>query len=204
MNELENSNNSSAARINPTTILEVIEDPIRLSIVIEIIRKPGTAIIQIKKKLGLEGSKIYYYINQLLDKQVIEETETERVTEHLSRRKFTVSKWFKDSFMDFRHETGRHHKAVHLAQLHFAVAVLNQQIRTLERIPENEFDHYIDSQALPHRQIYFLDEEGLPFAKKGIAETTTQIRSAQQKYDDELQLLEKAAHVAILGVYPMD
>ncbi|MHA1450478.1 MAG: hypothetical protein ACTSP4_13790 [Candidatus Hodarchaeales archaeon] len=161
--------------------------------------------MEMKKRVGLPGSRIYYYINQLIDNRIIEETGTEKITEHMSRRKFKISDWFlkvlQELDSEFHSENGNNRKSFHLFQIYFAIMVLKRQARLVEKIPGQEYGSYIKSLDLPFQQFFFLDDESLPVLKENHGEMKSVIHSYNQKYSSMVELMGKSSHIAIYGIY---
>ncbi|MFX0063172.1 MAG: winged helix-turn-helix transcriptional regulator [Candidatus Hermodarchaeota archaeon] len=205
MSPLNNSDTTSISPYDVNRILSLTSDPIKLGIILEIIRNPDITTNELKKRLNIPGSRIYYFLNQLVDNGIIEESGTEKLTKTLSRRKFRISNWFERGINSLRYEEEEgHSKVVHLFQLHFAIAILNQQVRTLEKIPDSEFDNYFRKLKLPDLEFYFLDEKTLPILKSKHKEIKAQMSSMQENGKKTLDFLKKSSHVSLFGIYPME
>ncbi|MFW9997420.1 MAG: hypothetical protein ACFFD4_35580, partial [Candidatus Odinarchaeota archaeon] len=156
----------------------------------------------------LASGRIYYYINQLVDDRIIEESETEKLTNHMSRRKFKITNWFIEVFAEldkaFHDKERENLKAFHLFQIHFAITILTQQARLLEKIPENEFSEYINKLDLPYQQFFFADRETLPLIKNKHQETSDQIYQKHRKYKTMVELIKNSTHITIFGTYLME
>ncbi|MFX1250864.1 MAG: winged helix-turn-helix transcriptional regulator [Promethearchaeota archaeon] len=202
---MTSSNNSDTASISPydvNRIVNLTSDPIKLGIILEIIRNPDVTTNELKKRLNIPGSRIYYFLNQLVDNGIIEESGTEQLTKTLSRRKFRISNWFERGINSLRYdEEEGHSKVVHLFQLHFAIAILNQQVRTLEKIPDSEFDTYFRKLDLPDLEFYFLDENTLSILKSKHKEVSTQMSSMQENGRKTIDFLKKSSYISLFGIY---
>ena len=163
MDDQETTKTSGTQFYDSTKIMQMMSDPNKLAIVLELLRNPGATSADIKRKLSMPGSRIYYYLNQLTENNIIEDFETEKITDYLSRRKFRITEWFSQIFIqldkDF-HKKGNL-KMFFIFQLQMNIAILTQQLRSLENIPENEFDEYITSLNIPYQQSFFIDKESL-------------------------------------------
>ncbi|MHA2327808.1 MAG: winged helix-turn-helix domain-containing protein [Candidatus Hodarchaeales archaeon] len=198
--------NSSFLSYDSVKILDLMSDPIKLAIIFELIRNPDSTSLEIKKKLNIPGSRIYYYLNQLVDNRVIEESDTEEVTKHLSRRKFKISEWFIDVFeeLDKEFHKGEYRKAFHLFQIHFAIMVLNQQARLLEKMPESNFAEFMETLNLPYQQFFFATKDTLPIINSNHQEIHTQLHQKSKKYDTMIELIKNSSHVALFGAYALE
>jgi len=81
---------------------------------------------------------------------------------------------------------------------------LKQQARVLEKIPEKEFDDYMNSLGLPHQQFFFVDKETLPVIRDNHQATHDQIHGKQKKHESMIELIRKSTHIALFGAYPLD
>lgn len=186
-------------------ILEMMGDPIKFSILLELFRRPNSSPLEIKKRLGIKGSRIYYYLNPLREAGLIEETETEEITSHLSRSKFKASNKFSQAINVMRHDPKfGHRKAFHTFQLNFAISLLQQQLRTLEKIPEEQFDAHVDEQALPHRQFFFVNDETLNLIKEKHEALSKVMAEAQSKQGGLIQMMTQSDYVALFGIYELE
>ena len=187
-------------------VIELMSDPIRLSIVLELIRNPGATSIEIKRKINLPGSRIYYYLNQLADQQVIEEADTEKLSRHMSRRKFKISEWFINIFeeLDKEFHKGEYRRAFHLFQIHFAIMILNQQARLLEKMSEANYIETMKTSNLPYQQLFFVTKDTLPIISNSHQEITTQIHQKSEHHASMIDLIKDSSHLAIFGAYTLD
>ncbi|MHA1974754.1 MAG: winged helix-turn-helix transcriptional regulator, partial [Candidatus Hodarchaeales archaeon] len=130
MNNSKTLENASSSYYDVAKVFKILSDPIKLGIIFELIRRPDLSTLEIKKKLNLPGSGIYYYLNQLIENKIIEEAGVENLTSHLSRRRFKITEWFKKVISDLKYDKKRgHRKAAHLFQLQFAIMTLERQLR---------------------------------------------------------------------------
>ncbi|MFX1517766.1 MAG: hypothetical protein ACFFC6_15795, partial [Promethearchaeota archaeon] len=162
--------------------------------------------IEIKSKINLPGSRIYYYLNQLADQQIIEEADTEKLSRHMSRRKFRISEWFIKIFeeLDREFHEGEYRRASHLFQIHFAIMVLNQQARLLEKMSEVKFKELMKTSNLPYQQLFFVTKDTLPIINKSHQEVMTQIYQKSMSFTSMVDLIKDSSHVAIFGAFPLD
>lgn len=206
MNDDNGPNSSSIQMYDSSKVIGLMSDPIKLAIILELIRNPGATSIEIKRKLNLPGSRIYYYLNQLADNQVIIESDTEKLSEHMSRRKFKISEWFIDIFeeLDKEFHKGEFQKAFHLFQIHFAIMILNQQVRLLKKIPEAKFAEFMKTLNLPYQQFFFATKDTLPIINSSHQEIATQIHQKSKKYATMIDLIKNSSHIAIFGTYRLE
>ncbi|MHA1228390.1 MAG: winged helix-turn-helix domain-containing protein [Candidatus Hodarchaeales archaeon] len=107
MNSFKRAENEKVPSYDVNNIFQILSDPIKLGIIFEMVRRSNLTALEIKKKLNLSGSGIYYYLNQLIDANIIEETKIEKITSHLSRRRFKLTNWFIEVISDLRYDTKR-------------------------------------------------------------------------------------------------
>ena len=206
MNDHETSKSSGISIYDSTKIFDMMSDPNKLAIILELLRKPGATSAEIKRKLSMPGSRIYYYLNQLTDNNIIEEFETEKLTDHLSRRKFRVTKWFNDIFIQLDEEFHKQSslKISFLFQLQIMIAVLTQQLRSLEKIPENEFNDYISRVNIPYQQFFFIDKESLPVVNSRHNEIKNLLFKSHEKHKTMVDIIRNSTHLAIFGAFSME
>lgn len=206
MKDQTSSDSPSIQMYDSAKVIELMSDPIRLAIVLELMRNPGATSIEIKSKLNLPGSRIYYYLNQLADQQVIEESDTEKLSRHMSRRKFKLNEWFIEIFeeLDKEFHKGEYRKAFYLFQIHFAIMILNQQARLLEKIPEATFTETMETLNLPYQQFFFVTKDTLPIINSSHQEVMNQIHEKSKNHAKMIDLIKDASHVAIFGAYTLD
>lgn len=206
MSEHETVKTPGISIYDSTKIFNMMSDPNKLAIILELLRKPGATSAEIKKKLSMPGSRIYYYLNQLTDNKIIEEFETEKLTDHLSRRKFRITKWFNDVFIQLDEEFHKQGnlKISFLFQLQIMIAILTQQLRSLEKIPENEFDDYISSLNIPYQQFFFIDKESLPTVNSKHKEIQDLLFKSHEKHETMIDIIRNSTHLAIFGAFSMD
>ncbi len=206
MNDQDTTKTSGIPIYDSTKILNIMNDPNKLAIVLELLRKPGATSAEIKRKLSMPGSRIYYYLNQLTDNKIIEEFETEKLTDHLSRRKFRITNWFNDIFIQLDkefHKQGRL-KMFFLFQLQIMIAILTQQLRLLEKIPENEFDDYISSLNIPYQQFFFINKESLSTVNSKHKEIKDLLFKSHERHETMVDIIRNSTHLAIFGAFSMD
>jgi hypothetical protein len=206
MNDRELPNQSNIPIYDSTKVLNLMNDPNKLAIILELLRKPGATSADIKRKLSMPGSRIYYYLNQLTDNRIIEEFETEQITDHLSRRKFRITKWFNDIFIQLDAEFHKQSssKMFFLFQLQMMIAVLTQHLRSLEKIPENQFNDYINTLNIPYQQIFFIDKESLSTVNSKHKEVKDSLFQTHEKYNTMVDIIRNSTHFAIFGAFSMD
>ncbi|MCE7736951.1 MAG: hypothetical protein GPJ54_18850, partial [Candidatus Heimdallarchaeota archaeon] len=172
---------------------------------LDLFRNLNSSALDIKKKLGVKGSRIYYYLNPLRDSGIIEESETEEITSHLSRSKFKVTNKFNEALSVMRHDPNiGHRKIFHTFQLNFAISLLQQQLRTLEKLSEEEFNKRVEELDLPHRQFFFVDQETIPLIKKQHNALEETMSNNQLRHGGLVPMMIKSTHVALFGVYKLE
>ena len=206
MNDRNPSNQPDIPIYDSTKILNMMNDPNKLAITLELLRKPGATSAEIKRKLSMPGSRIYYYLNQLTDNNIIEEFETEKITNHLSRRKFRITKWFIDIFAQLDEEFHKQSssKMFFLFQLQMMIAVLTQHLRSLEKVPEHQFNDHINTLNIPFQQIFFIDKESLSIVNSKHKEIKDSLFQAHEKNKTMVDIIRNSSHFAIFGAFSMD
>ncbi|MFW9778179.1 MAG: hypothetical protein ACFFE8_04930 [Candidatus Heimdallarchaeota archaeon] len=145
-------------------IVTNLKDPIRGYIFIEVLRNPEITANELKHRMKLKGSNIYFHINKLVENNILEYTgfeEVEYKSQSLSRKKIKLKDWITNELV-MSNQTELSDdlvKAVYLLQLNLSVAVLNQQIRDLEQIDEKAFTESLKSGEIPLSVFSFVDRE---------------------------------------------
>ncbi|MFW9994662.1 MAG: winged helix-turn-helix domain-containing protein [Candidatus Odinarchaeota archaeon] len=204
------------------SVLKLMNDPVRMYMILEITRNPGITSYDLKKRLHLSGTKVYYYLNQLRenDPPVIEELESERVSKHLFRRTFKLDPRIKSDFESgfFSGQSGDRTANFSLFLLYTAIGMLYQQVREVqwrkkqfqERktetrqdasdvAPGNDFQQNIF--GLPV-SISFLDQETAEKLKKRVEEVIQECGIRDQA-KDPVDAMLATSHGVIAGIYPL-
>jgi hypothetical protein len=195
------------SQFDAKTIFDALSDPINLAIIIELLKNPNSTPNDIKKKINLPGSRIYHFINKLIEKNFIEETETEQLTSHLTRRKFDLSEWLLNGLKSMNREEikkGGHIKSYHLFELHFAISIINGYIRKIEKIPEKKFDEYMNKLNLTHSNLFQMESDSIDFIKEKHNEVKSFIRKKEENYEDFADMLKKVSHTTLFGIFPLE
>ena len=206
MNNQKTTKTSGIPFYDSTKILKLMSDPNKLAIVLELLRNPGATSADIKKKLSMPGSRIYYYLNQLTENNIIEDFETEQITEYLSRRKFRITEWFYQVFIQLDEEFHKKGslKMYFIFQLQMNIAILTQQLRSLEKIPERDFNEYITSLNLPDQQFFFIDKASLSTVNSKHKEVKDLLFKSHEEQATMIDIIKNSTHSAIFGVYSLD
>ncbi|MHA2233266.1 MAG: MarR family transcriptional regulator, partial [Candidatus Hodarchaeales archaeon] len=171
-------------------------------------RHPNLTSNHLKKRLGLKGSRIFYFLNKLKEDQFIEEKEgkAEKRYEHLATRAFNISQWFENELKELQiqrqfeyHPERGHRKAFHKLQLNLAIALLERELRNLEGIPDEKFDEHQKAE-LTHQIVFFADATILPSLK----EKYSAIQEESPLHSQIIESIKDASHYALFGIYSMD
>jgi len=186
-------------------LVDLVSDPIRAYLFIEIVRNPGITPNNLKKRLMLKGSKIYFHLKKMEEYDIIEGSGTEEVEYHnqqLSRRKYEVSKSiFKIlnqlAFNDFINlNQSKIYQIMYLLQLYLGVAFLQQKVR--EARGKNL------SPSNPSMTIMaFVDKEIADIITQGIVGP---INTCVAKYKNKnlAEVIKECTFGVVAGVFPMD
>ena len=180
-------------------VLKQFADPVRMMIIIKILRKPGITSNELKKELLIPGTKIYYYLNQLSNSKppVVYESDTERVTEHLIRRKFKITDDLKDILNNY-FDRKRNPIQFRVYALHMSIAIQYQQIRELGTSSDKDTKEHLPSPIL-----MFVDDEIAQELREGIAKTFAKCLSKYRDMD-RFDAIQVCNFGAIAGIYPMN
>ena len=209
MKKTDASDQTSPSAYDSIKVLEMLTDPVRLGIFLHIYRHPGSSSLEVKKKMNIPGSGIYYHLNQLIDAKIVEPTEIEEVSTHLSRRKFQVAQWVVNTLEGFhtqyhQNEEKKNQKAFLLFQIYFMMTVLYQQARILENIPDSRVDQYVKSIGLPEELFFCVDQEDVPIVLSKNQEIFKEVEKKRKTPHSVLDIIRDSSHVTFFGAYPFD
>ncbi|MCE7733519.1 MAG: hypothetical protein GPJ54_01490 [Candidatus Heimdallarchaeota archaeon] len=181
------------------SVLKQFKDPIRMMILIKILRKPDITSNELKKSLLIPGTKIYYYLNQLSNHKppLIYESETEKVTEHLIRRKFRVT----DEFMTIFNEwiiPKKNTQGFKLFTIYTSIALQYQRLREVKSTPITE-----DGEPDPYSLLMFVDDDIAEELRVGILSIFQKCSNRYREFDI-FKALKELNFGAFAGIYPMN
>ncbi|MHA2090295.1 MAG: hypothetical protein ACW98K_05500 [Candidatus Kariarchaeaceae archaeon] len=182
-------------------ILEEISDPIKFGIIIEMLRKPDSSPLEIKKKLGIKGSRIYYYLNQLKERKLVKETVKEEVTSHLKRSKYQITSTFVQFLKMIRHDS-EYEYLWYRFQLIITRSILDTKIRILEKTTEEEYQQIIPSEELAGNSLIFITESEIEKVLEWRSQLTGSFKRDDGTHIDDW--IGDKTHIAVLGIFAMD
>ncbi len=181
------------------SIVKQFEDPIRMMILIKILRKPDITSNELKKTLLIPGTKIYYYLNQLSSSNppLIYESDREQVTEHLTKRKFRTTEQMEDMLRTHFHPS-KNPEGFQLYHLYTSIALQYQRLREVKaEVQTNGLDRD------PTSLLMFVDDEIAEELREGILGI---FNKCSNKYRDfeMLDAIRQLNFTAFAGIYPMN
>jgi hypothetical protein len=186
-------------------IVANLKDPIRGYIFIEVLRNPEITANELKHRMKLKGSKIYFHINKLVENNILEYTGVEEVeykSQSLSRKKIKLKDWiFNELVMSNQAELPDDLiKTVYLLQLSLSIAVLNQQIRDLEQVSGETFVESIKNGEIPLSVFSFVDREIVDQISNKITEL---VNTCNQKYIGKpmIEVMKECSYGVISGLF---
>lgn len=184
---------------NFKSVLKQFEDPIRMMILIKILRKPDTTSNELKKSLLIPGTKIYYYLNQLSSHNppLIYESETEKVTEHLIRRKFRVTDEFTAIFNEWI-VPKKNSQGFKLFTLYTSIALQYQRLREVKSKPITD-----EGVPDPYSLLMFVDDDIAEELRDGILGIFQKCSNRYHQFDI-FKAIRELNFGAFAGIYPMN
>ncbi|MCH8906095.1 MAG: hypothetical protein IH840_03315 [Candidatus Heimdallarchaeota archaeon] len=196
-----------------TQTMKNFADPVRMYILLEILRLPNITTNELNKKLYISGTKLFYHLNHLSknDPPLIIESGTEKVTNHISRRKFTIHPEMGRIGQDFYKNLKQFKKTSNLISLYISNAILHQQIREVEKFATEEA---VGDESIPQRSkfqqsildnpvfLMLLDEEYAQEMRRGIREVMNKCSMRYQNMS-LTEALRQCTFVSVAGIYPM-
>ena len=154
-------------------LVDIVSDPIRAYLFIEILRNQDITPNDLKKRLMIKGSKIYFHLKKMEEHNIIEGSGTEEIEYHnqqLSRRKYRISSFLIKNlnrhFADFSEiKRSNLFKIMNLFQLYLGIAFLQQKVR--ESVNKSKKNSERESESDASLAI-------MGFVDKEIAEAITQ------------------------------
>ncbi|OLS28204.1 MAG: hypothetical protein HeimC2_08590 [Candidatus Heimdallarchaeota archaeon LC_2] len=145
--------------------VKCLTNPLTFRIIAEIINNPEITSKELKQKIDLSGSRIFYFINLLVEAEIIGWNKTEKISTTLSRRKFEIHESFKTVLDNIGNPSLiESQKEYYIMQLSMLMAVVANQLNDLVDIPDEEFASYLKQAGIPSVLTY-------PFAKDIISST---------------------------------
>lgn len=179
--------------------IKQFEDPVRMMLLIKILRKPDITSNELKKSLLIPGTKIYYYLNQLSSSKppLIYESDKEKVTEHLTKRKFRTTEQMENMLRTHFHPS-KNPKGFQLYHLYTSIALQYQRLREIKAAVNTD---KLDRD--PTSLLMFVDDEIAEELREGILEI---FNKCSNKYRDfeMLDAIRQLNFTAFAGIYPMN
>lgn len=140
--------------------VKCLTNPLTFSIIAEIINNPEITSKELKQKTDLSGSRIFYFINLLVEAEIIGWSKTEKISTTLSRRKFEIHESFKSVLDNIGNPSliGSQ-KEYYIMQLSMLMAVVANQLNDLVDIPDEEFASYLEQVGIPSILTYPLTKD---------------------------------------------
>ncbi|OLS16709.1 MAG: hypothetical protein HeimC3_52190 [Candidatus Heimdallarchaeota archaeon LC_3] len=186
-------------------LLEILSNSTSAYIFVEILRHPEITAHELKKRLKIKGSKIYFHLNRLKDTRIIEETgNIEQLPNQLSRNKFSITKWLESQIKEgiLCSTTRKHLRYIYLFHLHLSNAIIQNQIKNLDSLTDGEFLQYTKTtlEMAPDNLLMFVDSEAASILKENINSGLNFCRSKYAKMD-LIESLKKCEYGALTGIY---
>jgi hypothetical protein len=198
-----NTTNSDLIQIEKA--LEVLSNPTSAYLFVEILRHPEITAHELKKLLKIKGSKIYFHLNRLKQKTIIEETgNIEQLPNQLSRNKYQITKWLEFQIKEgILCSTSRQYlRYVYLFHLHLGNAIIQNQIKNFNSLSDEEFKEYAKStlEMAPNNLLMFVDTEAASILKENI---NSGLNFCRTKYANTnlIESLKKCEYGAVTGIY---
>ncbi|MFX0015097.1 MAG: hypothetical protein ACFFB2_08240 [Promethearchaeota archaeon] len=81
---------------------------------------------------------------------------------------------------------------------------MTQQLRSLEKIPADEFDDHIHSLNIPYQQFSFIDKDSLSAFNSKYKEIKDLLFKSHEKHETIEDIIRNSIHLAIFGAFSMD
>ena len=185
-------------------LVDIVSDPIRAYLFIEIIRNADITPNDLKKRLMIKGSKIYFHLKKMEEYDIIEGSGTEEIKYHnqqLSRRKYRISSSLINilnqlGFEDFSDiKQSKLFRIMNLFQLYLGIALLQQKVR------ESNGKNFIPSDA-SLAIMAFVDKEIAETIKQGVLDP---LSACFAKYRNMklTEVMQACTYGVVAGIFPM-
>ncbi|RMG37363.1 MAG: hypothetical protein D6732_06830 [Methanobacteriota archaeon] len=176
-------------------LLKYLEDPIKAYIFVVILRNPDITSQEIKQEMHISGTKIFYHLKQMMesDPPLIIESGQQKVTKHLFKRKFRISKITQELVKKHFRPGAKYY---HLYGLYLATAIQHQQIRRVKYLMEKGEEPQGSSLMM------FIDDEIAEELRNGLEHI---FRKCSEKYKemDRFDALRICRNAAFAGIYQL-
>ncbi|MHA1983112.1 MAG: hypothetical protein ACW967_02080 [Candidatus Hodarchaeales archaeon] len=199
---------SSASKLTIESLNNIVtnlKDPIRGYIFIEVLRNPEITANDLKHRMKLKGSKIYFHINKLVENDILEYTgveEFEYKNQNLSRKKIKLKDWILNELVinnrtDFSDELI---KIIYTLQLNLSIAVLEQQIRNLKQMTGKTFTDSLNNSDISLSVFSFVDQEIVTQISSKITEL---VETCNSKYIGKplIEVMKECSYGVISGIF---
>jgi predicted transcriptional regulator len=199
---------SSASKLTIESLNNIVtnlKDPIRGYIFIEVLRNPEITANDLKHRMKLKGSKIYFHINKLVEKDILEYTgveEFEYKNQNLSRKKIKLKDWILNELV-INNKTELSDeliKIIYTLQLNLSIAVLEQQIRNLKQMTGKTFTDSLNNSDISLSVFSFVDQEIVAQISSKITEL---VETCNSKYIGKplIEVMKECSYGVISGIF---
>ncbi len=146
-------------------LIDLVNDPIKISIWQEIFNNEGITAKELKKRLVLEGTSIYYHLNYLEENKLIL-SETHMIpNSNLSQKTYRINK----ELYSLNEKTKRKEiadsfdraKDILLLKTHMIISHFQQQVRILSKTTNEEIKKLIEKDSIFINDIIYVQDKDL-------------------------------------------
>ena len=212
MHEMQ-TNQISLSDDEKNRIKGIFTDPVKVLILLKILRIPGISSRELKDEVNMKGTKIYYYLSDFegvhpKTKESLHEplvrVESEETQNHLIMKRYYPSDYLNKlvsshAFFDLHEDPRENFKWNYMTGVTIGVALLQSHLRDVEKKPLKDFE-----EESPFREMISYNE--VTFVKKEVYEKHRDqmkqlIDSICQANENEslIDSMNEATHAFIMG-----
>ena len=194
-------------------LLQIFTDPVKMLIILKILKNPGITSKELKEQINLKGTNIYYYLSdcegvhpKTKEKlyQSLITIKTEETPNHFIMKKYYPNKYLKDlitqyNMFDLYEDSRKNMKWKYIVNMNIGLALLQSHLRDIERKPIEEFQNKTDvSEMISYNNVVFMQKDVYDKKKQIMKELFDSV-SSENKIESLIQSIENSTHVFIFG-----
>ena len=207
-------------------ILDIFNDPIKILIILKIIKRPSITSKELKDEINIPGTKIYYYIDDLegyernppkdSDNRKIKTkievvvSSEEKTYNHLTQKKYKISSWLqqvleKSIYLNLFDNEEENLKWNYLFGLNISIALMTQHKREIELTDSQEFKPNSKLQeTIQYNNLMFVNKEEFDQIKPNFKQMYEEVCKFQNNNSSSpmsnlLSAIYLSSHAFVLG-----
>jgi DNA-binding PadR family transcriptional regulator len=184
---------------------ELDGDPMLVQLFIAINRYPGITANRLKELLFIDGTKIYYYLSKLENKNFIKVEEEITKRNLIQKKYFSITKPISEEEMleGFRKAKKREFL---ILKLSFLSTLIQKQINNLKCMSKEDFER-LNEQVLDLGSLFTIKGKYVPASieKNYLTLQNSLLQEANELFGSSLEeRIKESTHIAFFGFIPLD